>query len=278
MIIGTKIAKKIIGRLRRFRVERIHNFSRREQIAPSVITPVFGELKVEQLVESAFTGNGAGFVNELWRDHVAWGGCMDGQYDYFDMIILFYMVDRFDIRKVVECSPHKGWSTTIIQKAMQGRASMHRSYDIIDYERRIKKDMSRHVHPHNWEFILGDFRKTIDLEMIGETDLLFIDSDHSLKFAEWYLDEAKLPNRARPGSVIAIHDIYPQGKEPNGFGESPYVLNWLKNQHDEYDVFWTYEASRMNPIIGKLPGRVFADHNGNAATNCSLWLYKKKSD
>jgi hypothetical protein len=273
--IGKRSIKRALGKIRRMRVERMHDFPKREILEMKVSTPMFNGESVGRIALSAFAGIGVQFVNELWRDHMAWGGRMEGQYDYFDMIVLFSMVDRFAVGNVIECSPHKGWSTSIIQKAMQRRAASHQSYDIVDYQERINMDMRRHTLPQQWEFILGDFKKTVDIESVKKADLLFIDSDHSADFAAWYLEEAKLPNLTRKGSLIAIHDIHPEGREPDGFGESPFVLRWLNDKQEIFDIFWTYEISRMPEIVREAPERAFIDHSGKPAANCSLWLYKK---
>jgi len=122
--------------------------------------------------------------------------------------------------------------------------------------------------------VQGDFTKTVagHLDFLKELDLLFIDSDHSASFARWYLEEIKLFEMLRPGSLIHIHDIYPVGLEPSGFGESRYVLEWLEKHRDRYDVISNYEMSRCRELQSNLPLHLFLDHGGKQAANPTLWL------
>jgi predicted O-methyltransferase YrrM len=212
-------------------------------------------------------------IGKVWGDHVMFGGAMDGAVDRFDVHILCGLIKVFNVRRVMECSPYCGWSTTFIQMALPDD-SEHRSFDSENYERIIRKSVARHVPLKNWLFVRGDFKQTVvaHLNFLKEVDLLFIDCDHRASFAAWYLDEIKLFQMLKPGSLIHIHDVYPVGLEPAGFGESPYVLGWLQENREQYDVICNYETSRCQELQSEFPLDLFLNHEGLQAANPTLWL------
>jgi hypothetical protein len=269
------LAKRAIGMNRRIQVSSRKSGPARETFSSlSISTEYFGDFPCVDLALQAFQEAPLAFFRELWVDHLMWGGRMEGQYDFFDMVMLWKMIKHFGVRRVIECSPFKGWSTTVIQKGLEGRDAVHISFDIQDFEPQIRRNMAHHVPLSAWQFVLGDFKETIlkFAQELSTVDLLFIDSDHSADFARWYLDEAKLPEQLHAGALMHVHDIYPLGREPGSFGESPYLLRWLQRHKRNYEIFYNYEVSRLRTVTAALPFGVFLNHSGQEAANCSIWI------
>lgn len=238
-----------------------------------ITTPQFGGQSTLELLRHCIASCDEEWIGKVWNDHIMFGGAMEGAIDLFDVHILCGLIKAFNVKRVMECSPNRGWSTTFIQMALP-EESEHRSFDIENYERIIRKNVARHVALGNWVFVKGDFTKTAaaHLDFLKEVDLLFIDSDHSTRFAAWYLDEIKLFESLKPGSLIHIHDVYPVGIEPAGFGESAYVLDWLQKNHERYDAISNYEMSRCQELQSEFPSDLFLNHEGMQAANPTLWL------
>jgi predicted O-methyltransferase YrrM len=238
-----------------------------------ITTPQFAGQRTQELLQHCITSCDKERIRKVWNDHTAFGGAIVGAIDLFDIHILCGLIKTFNVKRIMECSPNYGWSTTFIQMALP-EESDHRSFDIDNYKKTIRRNVARHTHLKNWLFVEGDFRKTVvaHLDFLKELDLLFIDSDHSASFAAWYLEEAKFIERVKPGTLIHIHDVYPLGLEPAGFSESPYVLHWLERHRDQYDVISNYEMSRCREIQSKFPIDLFLGHGGVQATNPTLWL------
>ncbi|MBU0517237.1 MAG: class I SAM-dependent methyltransferase [Proteobacteria bacterium] len=238
--------------------------------------PTFGGWEVLDLTRALAAAAPAGDLGRLWRDHAARGGALHGQYDRFDMIVLTGLIRLFGVQKVLECAPHQGWSTTLMQLVLPGEGE-HRSFDRVDYEAAIQDAVRRHTTLKNWSFFVGDFQDLIGghWDYLSQVDLLFIDADHGQAFAQWYLDEARLLDQVRPGCLIQIHDVYPPGREPARLGESRYAWPWLADKRDRFDVYFTWEMARLKEIQRILGKKVFLDHAGRQANNCSLWLYKR---
>lgn len=240
-------------------------------------TSAFGSHDTVQLLLSAFAEAPKPILDDMWNSHVMWGGNLEGQYDYFDMAVLYGMTRIFNVNRVIEISPHKGWSTTVIQLALDEATALHLSFDIVDYERSVREQIRRYTLPKHWHFVLGDVKVTIleHLDALATADLVFIDSDHSQEFAHWYLEELRVFDRVGARTLVHIHDIYPIGMEPPGFGESPYVLGWLQARASDYDLLWNYELSRHSPVIDELPKTALLNHEYRQAPNCSLWALRK---
>lgn len=243
---------------------------------PRLTGPTFGGWEVLDLTRALAAAAPAEALDRLWRDHDAWGGALHGQYDRFDMIVLTGLLRLFGVKTVLECAPHQGWSTTLIQLVLPENGE-HRSFDLVDYESTIRTAVGRHTTLNHWSFFAGDFREMIEdhRDYLSQVDLLFIDADHSEDFAQWYLDQARLLDQVAPGCLIQIHDVYPPGREPARLGESGYVWPWLADKRDRFDVYFTWEMARLKEIQGGLGRKVFLNHAGRQANNCSLWLYKR---
>ena len=238
-----------------------------------VTTPQFGGQNTLELLRHCIGACDQERIRRVWNDHIMLGGAIIGAMDLFEIHVLCGLIKACHVRRVMECGPNYGWSTTFIQMALP-ETSEHRSYDIENFEKTIRKNVARHVPLRNWLFVLGDFRKTVTahLDFLKEVDLLFMDSDHSASFAAWYLDEIKLLDPLKPGSLVHVHDVFPVGLEPPGFEESPYVLHWLEKHRDRYDVIFNYEVSRCHELQAELPIDLFLSQEGRQAKNPSLWL------
>lgn len=131
-------------------------------------------------------------------------------------------------RTVVEMSPNAGWSTTWILSALRdnGNGAQLWSYDIHDTSMRF---VPHSLAKNRWHFVQGDARKTI--RTAPDFDYLFVDSDHSKEFAEWFT--AELFPRVRPKTVVSVHDVF-HTAEPSE--EGAIVLAWLRARRFSY---WT---------------------------------------
>lgn len=238
--------------------------------------PTFGGWEVLDLTRALATAAPATDLDRLWADHAEAGGELRGQYDRFDMIVLTGLIRLFGVRTVLECAPHQGWSTTLMQLVLP-EGGEHRSFDIVDYESTIRAAVGRHTTLKNWSFFAGDFREMIEdhQDYLSRVDLLFIDADHGEDFARWYLDEARLLDRVQPGCLIQVHDVYPPGRESPRLGESRYAWQWLADKRDRFDVYFNWEMARLKEIQNTLGKKIFLNHDGRQANNCSLWLYKR---
>lgn len=131
-------------------------------------------------------------------------------------------------RVVVEMSPNAGWSTTWILSALRDNDNGGQlwSYDLHDTS---TKFVPKNLAAGRWHFVQGDARETV--RSSPAFDYLFIDSNHSKVFAEWFVS-ALFP-RIPPGTVVSVHDVF-HSVEPSEEGQV--VINWLAQRHCPY---WT---------------------------------------
>jgi predicted O-methyltransferase YrrM len=148
---------------------------------------------------------------------------------------------------VVEISPCKGWSTTWILCALRdnGHGRLY-SYDLIDDS---KKNVPASLSKNRWKFSKGDIKKNLH-KLPEKIDYLFIDSDHSEEFAQWYV--ATLFPRLQKGTPVSVHDIF-HTAEPDGFcGEGAVITSWLKkNKMDFFTAAPAWRKSNYNQIMKK---------------------------
>ena len=124
-----------------------------------------------------------------------------GHYAKAESQFLYSLIRHLKPKLVLEMSPDQGLSTSIMLEAMDknGIESILLSYDITDLS--LKWDRKEGLVQR--ELLLGDVRETLTDEHLENTELFFIDSDHSYAFASWYSPRIEL---LKPGTSVIIHD------------------------------------------------------------------------
>jgi hypothetical protein len=139
--------------------------------------------------------------------------------------ITYLRIRAYRPQTIIEISPASGWSTSWILNALKDNGSgvLH-SYDLVsDSTRTIPAELAK----DRWKFYEGDIRNNMNL-LPATAEYLFIDSDHSAEFADWYLTH--LFPLFPKGTRVSVHDIMKWSNEP-GWGEESLVLcEWLADR------------------------------------------------
>lgn len=167
-------------------------------------------------------------LSESTWQPVEFGRFTSAQFDDLEAELTYMLLRTVQPSRVIEISPHGGWSTSWILNALKDNGhGIVRSFDLIDESiRRVPRDLSDGAH----EFVLGDVRDAKYLP--DEIEYLFLDSDHTATFAHWIVREV-LP-RVRSGGVVSVHDVFhPDGPATSG-GEGTVILDWLRERGIEW--------------------------------------------
>lgn len=158
-----------------------------------------------------------------WRRHMLFPALDD-----LEAEITYLLIRARRPKVIVEMSPNGGWSTTWILSALRDNANggQLQSYDLHNTSTRL---VPRRLSKGRWHFVQGDAKKT--MVESPEFNYLFVDSDHSKAFAEWYVEN--LFPCIRPGTMVSIHDIF---YSPEPLEEGAVVLPWLASRGLSY---WT---------------------------------------
>lgn len=147
------------------------------------------------------------------------------QLDDLEAEITYLLMREFKPDVVVEISPCGGWSSCWILNAMRqnGRGRLF-SFDIVDDStHNVPKELSE----GRWSFFQGDIKSNLD-KLPPKIDYLFIDSDHSAEFAEWYI--ANILPKIGKGTPVSVHDVF-HTADPGSFdGEGVVIIKWLENE------------------------------------------------
>ncbi len=147
-------------------------------------------------------------------------------FDDLEAEITYLLVREAKPQNMIEFSPASGWSTSWILSALRDNdKGILTSFDLEDYATKL---IPAELAGDRWVFRLGDVKENI--RAVSGIDYLFVDSDHSAPFADWYLGEV-MP-KVRAGAPVSIHDIYLRKQET--YGEIGRVLDWLGKQRIEY--------------------------------------------
>lgn len=124
--------------------------------------------------------------------------------------LLDLMVRHYRPELVIEFSPHKGWTTLHMVRALEdnGAGKIH-SFELnADNVATARQVLSDQGLSHRVHFYTGDVRQTLPAvlaELGRPVDFLFVDSDHSYDFGRWWLAEV-LPF-VRPGGLVHVHNV-----------------------------------------------------------------------
>ena len=123
-----------------------------------------------------------------------------GQFHISESEFLYTLVRHIKPSKIIEVSPDRGFSSTIIMEALKvnNLPSQLLSFDI--HDKSLKHDKSGII---SRKLIMGDAKQTITDDMVREADFVLVDSDHSYDFGKWYSKKLQL---LRPGIFIMVHD------------------------------------------------------------------------
>jgi predicted O-methyltransferase YrrM len=129
---------------------------------------------------------------------------------------------------VVEIGALDGWSTSWILRALRDNGSGR----LLTMDLASSADLlvPRDLAADRWQFRIGDARR-LPLDWVREADYLFVDADHSARFARWYLTEVVA--RLAPGTSVSVHDVFGRSVfrqpvlESRPSREGAIVLDWL---------------------------------------------------
>jgi hypothetical protein len=143
---------------------------------------------------------------EKYRDEIIYeelkqNKCFANMFDIFESEVLYSLIRYTKPKKIIEMSPARGFTSFLMIEACKknGNKVFIHSYDLVDFSRELDcvGDVSR-------KLVIGDAKKTLKPDDMRGCDFLFIDSDHSAEFAEWYC--RNIIPRLRSEILIMIHD------------------------------------------------------------------------
>jgi len=153
---------------------------------------------------------------------------LNPQFSDIESEITYMFLRELVPENVVEFSPYHGYSTMWILNALKDNNSGTLfSFDLVDDSVRYVPDSLK----ERWVFVKGDVKKNIN-RFPKKIDYLFIDSNHSKEFSQWYIKNI-FP---MVGNIyISVHDVLK--RHISGrlyYGEAVEMLKWLKQNNIQY--------------------------------------------
>jgi len=209
-----------------------------------------------------------------------------GMYDWIEAQILYLLIRSIKPEVVVEISPNYGYSTGFILLAMN-KNNCDRLYSF-DLEEKFHQHALHNfarvgINTSRQQFFAGDVREVHHRMLPDKVNLLFMDSDHSYAFAQWYI--ANLYPRVVEGGLIHAHDVLRYGVRPHlgDAGEGRAIWEFIQRQQiPETDFLYVSEFVRTQPVkpevLQRLERYPFGEtHIGtnNVEQSASLWIAKR---
>lgn len=196
---------------------------------------------------------------------------------YADASLLYFFTrDLLDRVKhppfIFEFSPYLGWTTYIMLKAIydSGRKDVKmRSVELdtgcFQYAKKTLLSLVERVALDSLEFIHGNALDEIAKLEEQSVDLMFIDSDHSGKFAQKYIKQGVF-KVCRPDAFIHVHDylFWIEKPIPKHYQEVEVIEEYIcKNE----DRFKNYTIGQIFYILGGQPTQEAALKAGDSDEN-----------
>lgn len=210
----------------------------------------------------------------------------DGMYDWMEAQILYLLIRCEKPQVVVEISPHYGYSTGFILLAMnQNNLGRLFSFDLEErfHEHALRNFSRVGIDPSRQSFYSGNVREEYERVLPDRIDLLFMDSDHSYAFAEWYI--AHLYPRVAEDGLIHAHDVLKYGIKPHlgDKGEGKALWDFIRRrQIPETEFLYVSRFVRNQPtkpeILQKLERYPFGETSmatNNIEQNAALWIIRR---
>lgn len=209
-----------------------------------------------------------------------------GMYDWLEAQVLYLLIRCVKPDVVVEISPNYGYSTGFILMAMnKNNLGQLYSFDLEGkfYRHALRNFERVGVNASRQHFFAGEICEVYNRVLPKRIDILFMDSDHSYAFAQWYM--ANLYPRLVEGCLIHVHDILRYGVKPHlgDQGEGRTIWEFIKeNQIPETDYLYIGDLMRSQPtkpaVIQRLERYPFGDTligSNNVEQNASFWMMKR---
>lgn len=209
-----------------------------------------------------------------------------GMYDWIEAQILYLTIRLAKPERVVEISPNYGYSTGFILLALNknNRGSLY-SFDLDErYHQWALRNLKRvGIDASRQQFFAGDVRDIADRVLTDKMDLLFMDSDHSAAFAQWYVEH--LYPRVTEGGLIHAHDVLKYGVRPHlgDQGEGRVLWEFIQQRPiPASDYAYVSQFVREQPtkpeILQRLGRYPFGEEligTNNVEQSASLWMVKR---
>lgn len=146
---------------------------------------------------------------------------MDARLDDIEAELTYLLLRERRPEQVVEIGAAGGWSTTWMLRALRDNgAGSLLSMDLVDHAFWL---VPHELAADRWWFRHGDAR-TLVMDWLARVDHLFIDADHSGRFARWYL--AEVVPLLVPGTWVSVHDVFRRSQFFPG-REGAVLRRWL---------------------------------------------------
>ena len=159
------------------------------------------------------------------------------QFDDIEAEIVCLLIMYSKPKKIYEFSPCGGWSSLYMLNTLDilNLDSKLVSFDLVD---KCTENIKLFTVNSKFEFNLGNVEEkyasfTEDLDL----DYLFIDSDHTPKFAKKYIDELLIPLLSKLRKInkkifVSIHDVFNIDHIPSE--EGILVIDFIEKNNMEY--------------------------------------------
>ncbi|MGE0615973.1 MAG: class I SAM-dependent methyltransferase [Bacteriovoracia bacterium] len=204
------------------------------------------------------------------QSYLTRGAILKPQLDDIEAELTYLWLRESRPRTVVEISPCGGWSSTWILHALaDNRQGELYSFDMIDASER---NVPRELAQGRRHFFLGRVQDNLD-HLPTEIDYAFIDSDHSAKFAHWYIEN--IFSRLKPGTPVSVHDVF-HTPDPAGFdSEGGVVISWLDDNRIPYFTASPTRAPGAHRPVSETKRTLKLDAKIHRAENNSMIFFRR---
>lgn len=188
---------------------------------------------------------------------------------YRTVEMLYLYVRSKKPESIVEFSPHDGWSTFWMLKALEkNKKGIIHSFDLIP---NCSINLKRYIDNGCLKFHQGDVKHNLTNEIIKNTNFFYIDTEHTSEMALWY-DEKIFKQKQNTNSFFGVDDVLHKTFFPENT-ESQYVIEFINKNKVKFASFDFYEFQSNYYELCKNSKELRQGHDGSCSGNLTTLFF-----
>jgi len=165
---------------------------------------------------------------------------------YRTVEMLYLFVRDKKPNSIVEFSPHDGWSTFWILKALEkNKKGVLHSFDLIN---NVAINLQPYIQNNYLKFYVGDVKANLSDDLIEKSDFFYIDSDHTAEMAIWYENKI-LKQKKNKKTFFGVDDIF--HRYPLSNTEADFMVDYINKNEIKFISLDIHEFPENYDLLDK---------------------------
>jgi len=166
---------------------------------------------------------------------------------YRTVEMLYIFIREQKPNSIVEFSPHDGWSTFWMLKALEknNKGIIH-SFDLIN---NISIHLKKYIQKGYLKFYCGDVKENLTDEIVENSEFFYIDTEHTAEMASWYENKI-FQKKKNTNNFFGVDDVFHKNITCYN-SEAEYIVNFINKEEIKFISFDKYEFNENYELLNQ---------------------------